>query len=246
MSTYQQLQFFLTGMLSLLLISCGGGSSGTGIVTVEGVIQNSLELPVENALITILETGDTTVSNASGEFMIDVSGVDDEINVEVQAATAESVITVNQVDKDPATTVTLDVDFDEETQQIIITNLEVRAKVVGLCDIYFENFRTIRQSNAAPQGIECTVKVSVKDNGEPRAGIPFKVEYRSCDTGSSWVLESEGITISREEAGTGQAAFRFFDDNDHCVYRVVVPSDVSEAEQVVYEIHTFTRQNQSD
>jgi hypothetical protein len=55
-------------IVALLLSSCGGGSTGTGLSN--GLIISDIGQSQQGVKITVLETGNSTISNSAGEFYL--------------------------------------------------------------------------------------------------------------------------------------------------------------------------------
>lgn len=101
-------------LLLILCAGCGGSTSGTGGVTVEGRVVELNNSPLASAQITILESGESTKSDSEGNFKIvtpfssAIKFLVEDSNISVQSiienipATAETVvvvITVNREDR---------------------------------------------------------------------------------------------------------------------------------------------------
>jgi len=228
--------------LSLVLVACGGGSGGTGIDvkvrTIEGVITDTAGAPVAGATVTVAGTDVVADSDASGAFSLTTSPTSGDVVLTVETEALSESITVSDVAVDTLS-VDVQISVDRVRRSIGSRNLEVLAKIVGVCDLYFENNRLIRQANRAPQGVECTAKVWVSSNGVPQGGVPFEIQYGGCRDGAKFSTLSSGTTRS---SGAGELQFPFSDSEERCVYRIIAPSGVGPGRQIVYEVHTFTRQ----
>lgn len=55
------------------LISCGGGSSGTGSEVFVGTLRTTGQEPIPGATVTILETGDSSTTSADGFYQIETN-----------------------------------------------------------------------------------------------------------------------------------------------------------------------------
>jgi hypothetical protein len=63
-------------LLIFLLTSCGGGTQGTGGVTVEGRIIDTANNPLSAITITSIESGNSTTSDSNGAFLLDTEDKD--------------------------------------------------------------------------------------------------------------------------------------------------------------------------
>lgn len=233
--------FVLLVFVSSLFPGCGGGSAGTGLGTpVEGRVLLKGQ-PVAGATVTVLETGDSDITDTDGTFSITLTESlttatlkieGPGINQEVKVDTAAGGSIVN-------------IEVDENTPPPPLPNVRIHldAKIVGLCDSYFENRNPIRQSNEAPPGVTCTVKAEVTDEfGRAVGGVRFAVEHRACAENSDWKTDAVSETSQTYYPGTGQLQFRFFDDNSHCLYRVFAPFKQGSSQEQQVLIETFRAQ----
>lgn len=229
----------LTAACLLSMSGCGGGSAGTGIETktIEGTIRSTEDAPLAGVVITVTETGDSTVSNASGEFSIQTAVSGSVVELAINGETVDSSLQLNVSDN--STTVNLAVTVDEATSSLELKNVEVLTGVVGACNFAFENHRVIRQGNRLSPGTVCTVKSVVMSNGEPLRGIEILLQRKGCAPNSPWLVESRDKTRS---SGAGQVNFTYFDDPDHCEYRIVTPYNHPLFNAVVTYIRTFQAQ----
>ena len=102
------------GVILMGISSCGGSTSGTGGVTVEGRLVELNNVPLGSAQITILQSGESTVSDSQGNFKINTPfasvlelliedsnfSVQSKVeNIPQDAVTVVIVITVNRKDR---------------------------------------------------------------------------------------------------------------------------------------------------
>ena len=195
--------------------------------------------------MTIVESNDTGITDGSGNFSIEGPLVSGDIQVSVQRGTLNATVIVPNVSAEP-TTISLDVQVSQSNtpmpSQVSSSNLEVVSKIVGSCDVFFENFRIIRQSNPTPPTVTCIVRSTLKGDGKTLGKVPITIQVRRCSAGSRWRTIAEGLTSSGTHSGVAQVPFTFIDDAKNCVYRVVAPAGVDGMKGVVYEIDTFTKQ----
>ena len=240
------LQFLcLVWIVCLSCIGCGGGTVGTGIGSpgiersIEGSVQYAGGNPIANATITILETGETTTTNAQGQFAIKTTATNQEIKLEIATTNTTEQIAVMTDPTRPNDVIQVNISVDPVTKVTTVKHLDVSAVVHGNCDPYFENGRTIRQSVALPSGTDCQVLVQVLGDGKPLARIPFIIQHSDCNQ-KVWHLESDSLTNSR---GVGEAGFQYIDDTRHCFYRVVVPYNVKGLDSTTFLVYTFQAQS---
>ena len=238
------------GLASLMVVlvlgfsSCaGGGSAGTGTTTrtIEGVVNTPENQPVPGATVTIIETGDSTLTAADGSFALATESFRSDLVLEVSLGQTSTEVPLNNLDEQ-GSAVNVQLTFDPDTGAAGVVEVEVNAQVVGQCDVFFENFRIIRQANKTPPGIECTVKVSVKKKGVSQGNIPVALQVRACPETSAWNTLSQVLTSEAFHPGIAQIPFAFYDSSDTCVYRIIAPFNLPPIRPVFYEIHTFTKQ----
>ena len=226
----------------LVLGACGGGSSGTGTTRVfEGTILTTDNSPVAGATVKAASANEETSTDENGHFSLVTPAVSGNVKLDIITPTVATSVIVPSLSSDPST-VKLDITIDPGSAAASVTKFEVVAKVVGACAQYFDNNQLISQVSVTPPNLRCTVRVLVNEDGQPQADVPFAVQYRACDPRSSWITVRKSTTLGGEDAGVGQLAFNYHDDEAHCVYRFVTPYGVEGVTGVVQEIHTLTRQ----
>ena len=223
------------------LTGCGGGSAGTGTREFSGVLATRSNQPLAGALVTVVPTGDSALTGVDGSFSILTGPISGDVSIFIEYSGIQTTVVVPGISEGQST-VHVTVRLDPQTAQTSVSDLEVLAQIAGSCDIYFENMRTIRQANRAPQGVECLAKVWIKGDGRTIGGAPFIMQRRRCPQNSPWITAAKGETLHGTHSGVGILPFPFFDDSEHCVYRIVAPYDYQGWEEVIYEIHTFTKQ----
>lgn len=236
--------------LLILINACGGGSSGTGTefreqtITIEGNVKNTSGQAIVNALLTIVETGDSATSDQNGDFVLETNTNEDNLNLKLESENINSNIELNNIQSKEGSTIQLDIEIDSQLKEVNKKDLEVQAKIVGECDQYFDNFRTIRQSNPTPtNGIQCTARVVVKNAGNPLGNAPVRIQHRACQTGSNWIDDALGLTRDETDSkGVAQVNFSFKNNREHCVYRIIAPSDVPDLRPIIHFVDTFTKQ----
>jgi Carboxypeptidase regulatory-like domain len=223
-------------------LGCGGGSSGTGVPdgfvakVLTGRVVDESDVPVEDAKITVVETGDTTRTDSSGNFEFEVPK-DTDVSLDIEAEGIDATVPVADT-PGAETRVDVEISVSRRTGVVNVRNLEVIAKIVGVCDFAFENAPTIRQGNKLKDGTVCPVRVTVRSSYRGLSGIPFRIEKSRCDK-EKWKLLNEALT-GRE--GTGTLKFTFRDNDDFCQYRIIAPYNVDGLKNTIHPVHTFRKQ----
>lgn len=234
----------LTLILLLLIAGCGGGSAGTGtgdsLIRIQGLVLDPDGTAVEAAKVTIVESGDFDYTDASGAFLIESDLANQQVTLEVSKEDKSAFTTVTAPGENG--TLSIQVKFDDVREVVETEELSVQSSIVGRCDSYFENFATIRQANPVEAGTSCVLKVSVSAAGKPIPHVPIAIQFRNCGTSSSWTTAQLGATMSGGNIGIAQIPFSFYDDQKHCVYRVVTPFGEPGIKPVITEIITLTAQ----
>lgn len=230
-----------------LLTACGGGSAGTGLGPAGGSIEGRVSIqgkPLSNAVVTVVETGDTGQTDPDGLFLIEVSNQLESYTLEVNYEQKKELVAINTSNNSESSVINLEIDIPKNpAKPLTVDYLQVEAKIVGICDIYFDNTRPIRQSNPAPPGIECTAKVRVSSGYAPVGQVSFAVQHKSCDDNSEWITDAASETSETYFPGIGQLQFSFFDDYEHCIYRIITPFEDQGIKPVTVEVQTLTSQN---
>lgn len=239
--------FSLLLVIVLVLMGCGGGSAGTGtgpVVVVQGAVINESGEPLGDVKVRVVETGSEDTTSASGEFALTTEPEAGEVTLEVSSPTGVAYVTIDIPEEGGTVSITLTV--NPRLTQINSDTLEVGAAIVGRCDIYFENRLVIRQANRVPDDLRCVAKVTVAADGRSLAQVPFIVQYQDCEGLNPWVTVAAGSTMKKPNRGIGQVEFPFFDDEIHCVYRIVAPVGVSGLPELERRIHTRTYQRRGE
>lgn len=235
--------FSLLLVIVLALMGCGGGSAGTGtgpVVVVQGAVLDDSGQPVEDVNIRVVETGSEDTTSQNGEFELVTPPESGTITLEISSADGTTFVTVTIPEE--GGTVSIRLTVNPRLTQVSADTLEVGAAIVGRCDIYFENNRIIRQANVVPKDLRCVAKVTVSAEGRRLGRVPFAVQFRNCDETSPWTTVAAGSTMAPPNRGVGQVRFRYIDDEEHCLYRIVAPVGVPELPELERLIHTRTYQ----
>ena len=176
----------------LLLIGCGGGSSGTGVRTFDGRILTTQNDPLSGATVTVVQTGDSTVTDAQGFFSLDSEDTKSSVDFAIDASDVHTVVNVATIDPS-STSISLNVKVDKVKNSAQVQIVDVRAQIVGTCDPAFENNEVIRQANKIAKGTICTVRVKVFGDGHPLVGEKIALQRHSCASDAApWTTITEG------------------------------------------------------
>ena len=112
------------GLLTLLACS-SGGSSGTGGRRFEGVVISRTGEPLPGVRLSALETGDETVTDERGLFVLDASTSPGDVAVGVDGDGFSATITVNEV-PDSAVRIVIEVEVDQDTGAASVVEVEIK------------------------------------------------------------------------------------------------------------------------
>lgn len=236
-----QIRILLTAIL-LLLSSCGGGTSGTGLGSsnrsITGTVLQSDGTPLIDATVTLVETGESDNTDAEGNFEIITNFEGETFSLLIENESITELVEVTDADNEVNT---IHIDIGLSTQQGIasVKKLTVEANIVGFCDPFFENRNRIKQANPVPPGTACTLKFWVKGDGKPLANVPGLLQYSGC-LGQDY-QDLAGDKTNNE--GIGQVDFTYTSDGEHCLYRFSAPVNVTGVKPARIYIDTFRYQN---
>lgn len=235
----------------LALVGCaGGGTSGTGLEVVDGTVNLTTLSPLSDANVTVIETGDSGMTDQTGHFHIGLSGTTDVITLLVEKDELQVRVAVNGLpgEAEVVSVLVLINSADQSGQATVIDYSGVRefrlaASVVGRCDLYFENHpERIRQANPVAPGTQCTLKASVQADGIDAGGVLVGLERRACAEGSPWRLVTAARTVTGPNQGTVQIPFNFYDSERACFYRVSAPLKDEQQRERHLQLVTLTGQ----
>ncbi len=238
--------FALLVLPGFFAAGCGGGSVGTGVSTdrrsFEGRTITAAAIPIEGATVTLLNTGESTLSEKDGRFFLSSDFEDAVAELSVKSGELSGSIIVPNIQQGTAG-IQLTIVLDAKDASVSASQLAVSARIVGACDPSFEDRRTIRQVSPLLDGTRCSLRVEVGASGAPLANVPVLLQRRRCIYGAPWHDEASAITESTAngEPGVASLPLNIFNNDAHCVYRVVAPV-VENVEPVIYEIHTLRKQ----
>jgi hypothetical protein len=173
----------LTVAAALLIAGCGGGTAGTGTGerSIEGQVLTADQRPLEGATVTVIETGDSSVTDAAGNFTISSPAEESVVDLSIDKGDDVHVTVGVDAGSDPAAAVHVSVTVSPASPHpVSVEALQVTAKIVGFCDAFFENNRVIRQSVRIPNGTQCDAQVTIYGDGRLLERIPFVVQRSRC------------------------------------------------------------------
>lgn len=222
-------------------LGCGGGTSGSGIRSFEGDITDESGSPLGNVRVTITATGDSALTDASGQFLIESDAGGSEVPFILESPKFLAHFTLSGINQD-SSRVSVRLKVDTKTDEVEISHFSVKVGIVGACNVYFENGEVIRQANRVPPGTRCAMNIQVLGDGVPRGNIPVALQYNSCTPGGTWETLQQTVTGIGKFRGEASLDFEFIDSATFCRYRVVAPFNYGNYRPVAYPIDTFTEQ----
>lgn len=224
------------------LTACGGGSQGTGTeprTSFAGKIQSTDSNPIGGAQITVVETGEKTISDSEGNFNLNSSFVGGSTELIITTDQGSSTVVIDENITSQGAAIVVGVEVGSGTQLSSADSLTITAKIEGDCDIYFENNRVIRQSNQIQDGKICPFRIKVFDGHIPISGSSVYVQKRGCDDNLGWVTIKEGI-VGIKTPGIVDVNFKFSTKPDFCLYRALVVVGENPAQEFI--VRTFRKQ----
>jgi len=232
-------KFLLPVFCSLIIFGCGGGSAGTGTVSLSGKLLNPQDEPVSGAIVTIVETGETAVTDANGNFSIETNTAGQEVALQVESEEVTATVSVSTATQEDSK-VGVQLEVDNERSTVSVRNYEVSLEIKGLCGKAFsKSGTTYLQTQAIKDGTTCRLSVTATERGEPLSGISVQLQRRSCEADSEWLGVSTASTAFTDPPGVADLQFRFRADDAHCAYRVVAPYRDSSRAPLFFELITL-------
>lgn len=200
--------------------------------------------PVQGAVVTVESTGDSTTTDANGDFELHSSASGPEVVLLAETATFSDRVKIRNVIEEHSR-IRVNLTIDAVEQRASKTDFNVRAQFVGACDYYFENSAVIRQANHVPEGTVCTLRVDLLAEGERLDGASVALQYASCEPNATW-RTIQTATTGAEGPGETKISFEYVSSAEFCRYRVVAPYKFSNAWPIYYPIDTFAEQATHD
>lgn len=234
-----KIKVFILSIIILFICACGGGSAGTGTTTVSGQVRDLQDQPINGVTVTIINTGDSSITNNNGEFSILTSAKDD-LQLELNSQNGSDVINISNTEGF-VSEIQVDVKLDPQSGKVQdYGDVSLSAGIYGACDRYFENTQIIRQSNALRTGAICTIKVWLSERGVAKGGVPIGLEAAGCAEIRPWKTENQ---VTSSSSGVTQMQFEFKNDPSHCQYRIIAPYTSNAKKQKSIYIHTLAKQD---
>jgi hypothetical protein len=231
----------------MLLVSCGGGSEGTGTnsKSILGNIVLETGAPLNGAEVVVAETGDAGLTDANGDFAIVTRSDLTKINLLIEKDELKTSAELSGLDSNSSEVkVNLKVRPQGDAALVSVGYLEIWARITGNCQKYFSNKKIIEQKKNVPEDLSCTLRFFASGDGRPLARIRGQIEVRSCNS-DNWRKLVNGLTGTGPNIGFGDLNFNFIDNKRNCVYRLIAPIDDPEMRQFEILIQTKTFQDRA-
>lgn len=224
---------------ALFSIGCGGGSAGTGTTSFQGKLLTPENEPVAGAIVTVVETGESAVTDKNGQFVLETASSNNNVAIQVEAPDVTATVTVPRASSNDSK-VGLELEVNSETATITVKNFEISAEIIGGCmSAFAKRQNTLVQVRRIPDGTKCIARVIATEKENPLGGIRVEIQRSRCETGGTWTSVASGRTSFTDPAGVSEVPFRFLDDNEHCRYRIVAPVKDPKRSPLVFDIETF-------
>lgn len=223
--------------------ACGGGTGGTGVKAYEGTVRTLDQMPLNDAHLTIEDTGETSTSDVDGNFVIYSKAYGARVKFLLETPLFSTSFTLNDISED-SSRVNVALVVDPASKRVNITQFSVKAKIVGDCMPYFTNGESIDQSVELPYpGIKtCTLDIRVYGDGLPRRKIPIALQHAGCDPNSLWIEDAQTETGDGNHRGKAKLSFQFSPSEDACRYRILAPFNYRGFSPLAYPINTLLTQ----
>jgi hypothetical protein len=230
------------------LISCGGGSAGTGTTTFTGKLVNTENEPVQGATVSIVGSGEIVTTDEQGRFTLSADDKDAPVQLQVQSTGVNTSVTVPPASSDESK-VGIQLELNENTATVSVRSTEASVSMVGDCEKYFNQSKTsLIQIRPLPDQSKCLIRVSARAGGRPVGGVLAEIQRSSCsyspEWDKTWITVASGRTKQSNTLGRVDIKFTFFDDDAHCQYRVVAPVGDREKTPLIFPIVTLREQQQ--
>jgi len=226
--------------------SCGGGSAGTGTTTFSGKLLTTDNVPVQGAVVRVEGSTETATTDEQGRFSLITNEQSEDVRLQVQTEDVNTSVSIPTPRVDDSK-VGVQLELNTSTATVSVKSLEVTSEIIGACkDSFVRNGGTLVQVKKIKDETLCTARVSARSAGNNLSGISVVIQRRACpdtpDTDNEWISVASGKTQQARNPGVAEFNFKFFDDTDHCQYRIVAPYKDSERTSVIFPIVTLREQ----
>lgn len=231
----------LTSIISCSIMACGGGSAGTGTTSYTGKLLTENNEPLSGATVTLVDSGETVITDSQGRFSIESTApAEAAVQIEVTSNDVTASVEVPTPESSDRK-VGIRLELNEQESKLTVRSLEISVDFIGECAKAFDKSRSsFSQSKPLKDETECVLKVSAEERGQPVGGILAQLQRRSCSEESTdWIDISSGKTAFSNTPGAVNLKFRFFNDSEHCQYRVVAPYRDKQRASLVFPIFTL-------
>lgn len=225
-------------MCALIFSGCGGGTSGTGLKSYEGTVLTREELPVQNATITLIQSGDFAITDNGGHFLLQSKVFGERVDFRIESSEISALFALQDIPED-SSTITMKLTIDPSTQTAEVNQFEVKAAFIEDCENYFVPGELPQQSDVVPEGMICTLRVEISKDGRLRRKVPFVIQHSACDESAEWKTVASAETGDGKDRGIAEVSFAFSSSEDHCRYRLLAPYNYRGFQTVSYPIETL-------
>lgn len=181
--------------LFVLVVGCGGGTGGTGLQDYQGKILTKSLAPVAGAEVTIVQTGDSAVTDERGEFLIRTELDGGDVGLLIEGSDFSSQVVLPDIPAQ-ATIVVVTLELDEVT------------KTVSTKDIVVEDDRDDRNdgddSNSSDDGVsDADSDDNSSDNSSDDADDDSENDSDGDDDGDSGSSDESGSDDDTDDADDG-------------------------------------------
>lgn len=213
--------FIMLALISVLLIGCGGGTTGSGDSTtqISGQVKNAAGNPIKDAEIEVVETGESTKTDQDGQFELQVMSGINELTLAVSAKDSSGNVSGSVLIADLPTQraeVQVQITVDSNSGSVVIdsVNIEIEESLPAntSLDQTAANDPINQQNNEKPasnqnQSIQeqkpqksVLLLSTYKPNGAPLEGVLINV---LSGTGSGWSNSAGKARINTEPSKDG-------------------------------------------
>jgi hypothetical protein len=220
--------------------ACGGGTGGTGVKVYQGNVRTLDQKPLRDARLTIEDTGETSSTDAEGNFSLFSKAFGARVNFLFETPQFSTSFTLTNISED-SSRINIGLVVDPALRKVEITQFSVKANIIGDCMRYFSNQESIEQIDEIPSSgsVLCTLDIRVYGDGLLRRKIPVVLQHSNCDSGSPWVTDEQTETGDGKHRGIARINFQFSPSKESCRYRILAPFNYRGFTPLSYPINTL-------